>query len=108
MAQVTSTNVCSHLPISDPIGANHSPPTVAGNAKVTYQVPAPNVITINSVSIPKIDVRQHSIRNIAEFINTTFNTGVVAGIDRFGQLVLSSPNAIVIGGDAGVRAALGI
>jgi hypothetical protein len=108
MAQLTSSNVCSHLPIAEPIGANHTPPTVAGNPKTTYVVPAPNVITINGVSIPKIDVRQHSIRNIAEFINTTFNTGVVASIDRFGELVLSSPNAIVIGGDAGVRAALGI
>jgi hypothetical protein len=109
MGQVTGSNVSSHFPISDPIGANHTPPSVAGNPKVTYAVPPPAVITVNGQAIPKIDVRQHAIRNVVEFVNNTPNTGgVVASIDRFGQLLLVGPGPIVIGGDSGVRAALGV
>jgi hypothetical protein len=110
MPQVTGSNIAGHFPISAQIGAQHTPPVIAGNSPVSYAVPAPAALTINGFVSPKIDVRQHDLRTIADLINLNIGifAGVVASLDRYGRLILSSSNAIVIGGDAGVRAALGV
>jgi hypothetical protein len=108
MPSVTASNVASHFPIGDLVGATHTPPTVAGTPKVTYPVPPPNTLTINGITTPTINTRQHDLRNIVDFINGLIGAGVTASMDRYGRLMLFHPVGVVIGGDAATRLALGI
>jgi hypothetical protein len=108
MPSITGSNIASHFPIGAGVGVQHTPPTVAGNLPVSYAVPAPAVITINGITTPKIDTRQHDLRNIVDFINGLAGAGVTASIDRYGRLMMSHPVGVVVGGDAATRLALGI
>jgi hypothetical protein len=109
MPQVVSTNVSSHYPISEKGGDRHTPPVVAGTPAVSFVVPSSTAtLTINGVTTPVIDVRMRDITDIMDMINAMIGLGVTASVDRYGRLALSHPtNAIVVGGDAALRSALG-
>jgi hypothetical protein len=108
MPSVTATNVSSHMPLNGAVGMIVSPPTTAGQPKVTYPIPAANTLTINGMTTPKIDLTQHGLQNVMDFINGLAGAGVTASIDRYGRLSMSHPVSVVIGGDPATRLALGI
>jgi len=109
MPSVTGSNVSSHYPISDKGGSSHTPPVVAGTPAVSFVVPSSTAtLTINGTVTPVIDVRMRDITDIMDIINGMVGLGVTASVDRYGRLALSHPtNAVVVGGDATLRTALG-
>lgn len=95
----------THLPAPPNTAVSVAVPAGQSSRTVPAVAAGPRPLTIGNITV-KIDPTAHTPQNVIDLINAANIPGVVATLDRYGQLQISGVNAV--GGDNALLQHLGL